>query len=150
MCIRDRLPESQQDSYEAYEAMLTNDALQSANLAHGRVVFECTCGVCHRMYGQGGAVGPDLTGSNRTNLDYVLSNVISPGEVMQDDYRMVIVTTRGGRTYIGTVAAENERQVTLRVVGQDTVVLNRSDIQSLEISEQSLMPEGLFLSLIHI
>lgn len=140
----DQLPESQQDSYEAYQAMLTNDALQSADLAHGRVVFERTCGVCHRMYGQGGAVGPDLTGSNRTNLDYVLSNVISPGEVMQDDYRMVIVTTRGGRTYIGTVAAENERQVTLRVVGQDTVVLNRSDIQSLEISEQSLMPEGLF------
>lgn len=140
----DQLPESQQDSYDAYKAMLTNDALQSADLAHGRLVFERTCGVCHRMYGQGSAVGPDLTGSNRTNLDYVLSNVISPGEVMQDDYRMVIVTTRGGRTYIGTVAVENERQVTLRVVGQDTVVLNRSDIQSLEVSEQSLMPEGLF------
>lgn len=140
----DQLPESQRDSYEAYKAMLTSDALQAADLAHGRVVFERTCGVCHRMYGQGGTVGPDLTGSNRTNLDYVLSNVISPGEVMQDDYRMVIVTTRGGRTYIGTVAAENERQVTLRVVGQDTVVLNHSDIQSLEVSEQSLMPEGLF------
>lgn len=140
----DQLPESQQDSYDAYKAMLTDNALQSADLAHGRVVFERACGVCHRMYGQGGDVGPDLTGSNRTNLDYVLSNVISPGEVMQDDYRMVIVTTRGGRTYIGTVAAENERQVTLRVVGQDTVVLNRSDIQSLEVSEQSLMPEGLF------
>jgi putative heme-binding domain-containing protein len=99
------------------------------------------------MYGEGGAVGPDLTGSNRTDLDYILTNVLEPSAVIQDDYKMVVITTRDGRTVIGNVASETDRQVTLRVVGRDEVVLNTSEIQSRELSANSLMPEGLFRTL---
>ena len=53
------------------------------------------------------------------------------------------LTTQDGRTHLGTVSAENERQVTLRVVGRDPVVINKSDIQSRETSPASMMPEGL-------
>ncbi len=127
-----------------YRELLTPQAVSQANAGEGRRVFATACGACHQMYGEGGLVGPDLTGSNRTNLDYVLSNVLSPGEEIQDDYRMVIVTMRDGRTHIGSIASETERLVTMRLVGQPAVVLTRSDIQSLEESNMSLMPEGLF------
>ena len=57
---------------------------------------------------------------------------------------MVVVATRDGRTYAGNVVAENDRQLTLRVVGQDSVILDKSAIQSREATTQSMMPPGLF------
>ena len=96
------------------------------------------------MYGKGGNIGPDLTGSNRASLDYLLFNVLNPSGEIQDDYKLVVVTTRDGRTYSGNVIAENERQLTMRIVGQDAVVVNKSAIQSREVMPTSLMPVGLF------
>ena len=108
-----------------------------------RMYLRRPAGACHQMNGVGGLIGPDLTGSNRTDVDYLLSNLIYPDEFIQDDYRMVLATTRGGRTYVGTLVGESDRQVTLRPIGQKDVVLNRTEIQSLEVSEESLMPEDL-------
>jgi putative heme-binding domain-containing protein len=59
----------------------------------------------------------------------------------------VLVTTRDGRTFSGNVIAETDRQVTLRVVGRDNVVVSKSDIQSREATSVSMMPTGLFDSL---
>ncbi len=140
----DQLPYDKIELEARYRTLLTVDRLQQADVQAGRAIFATACGACHQMYGEGGLVGPDLTGSNRTSLDYVLSNVISPGEEIQDDYRMVIVTMRDGRTHIGSIAQETDRQVTMRLVSQPAVVLSRSDIQSIEVSNMSLMPEGLF------
>ncbi len=110
-------------------------------------MYDSLCGVCHKMYGDGGILGPDITGSNRTNIDYLLSNILDPSAEIQDDYKMVMVTTRDGRTYAGNIASENERTLTLRVVGQDSVLINKSNIQSREVSELSMMPEGIFANL---
>ncbi len=143
----DELPGDQDTDYARFRALLTDEAIASTDVVAGRRVFERTCAVCHKMYDEGGIIGPDLTGSNRTNLDYLLGNMISPAEVMQDDYRMIIVTMRDGRTYIGNVSSENDRQLTLRVVGLPAVVLNKSNIQSREVSNKSLMPEGLLRAL---
>lgn len=129
--------------YARYRALLTEPALAAANSSAGREIFQRTCGACHMMYGEGGRVGPDITGSNRDNLDYILSNILYPSEEIQDDYRMVAITTHDGRTYLGNISAETEQQVTLRLVGQDALVINRSDIESLEVTTASLMPEGL-------
>ncbi|GAB2558520.1 PVC-type heme-binding CxxCH protein [Spirosoma areae] len=134
-------------AYAKYGRMLNNKALASANLQKGKILFARTCGPCHKLYGQGGIIGPDLTGSNRTSVDYLLSNVLNPSGEIQDDYKMVVVTTRDGRTYTGNIAGENERQVRLRVVGQDVVVINKSDIQSREETTVSMMPTGLLENL---
>ena len=77
------------------------------------------------------------------NLDYLLSNILDPNGDIQDDYKMEIITTRDGRTYTGNISSENQRQVVLRVVGQDQVVINASNIQSRETAPKSMMPEGL-------
>ncbi|MFC5409345.1 PVC-type heme-binding CxxCH protein [Larkinella bovis] len=130
-------------AYARYQKLLSDRALVAANTAKGRLVFQRTCGPCHKMYGEGGNIGPDITGSNRANLDYLLSNILNPSGEIQDDYKMVVITTRDGRTYSGNVAGENERQLTLRVVGQDPVVLNKSEIQSREVTPNSMMPTGL-------
>jgi putative heme-binding domain-containing protein len=60
---------------------------------------------------------------------------------------MVVVTTRNGRTYTGNIRSENDRQLTLKVVGQEAVVINKSEIQSREVTPVSMMPTGLLNSL---
>ena len=129
-----------------YKTMLTDSVIAKANVGNGRAIYERTCMGCHVMYGAGGNVGPELTGSNRADLDYILSQIINPSEVMQDSYQLVIVTTRNGRTVSGTVAAEDGQQLTLRLAGQDIIVAT-SEIQSREKSPVSMMPEGLLKTL---
>jgi putative heme-binding domain-containing protein len=143
----DELPAKQNAAYDKYRRLLTTDALAAASPQRGRLLFQRTCGQCHTLYGEGGKVGPDITGSNRSNVDYLLSNVLNPSDEIQADYKMIVVTTRDGRTYSGNIASENARQVTMRIVGQDEVVLNKSDIQSREETPVSMMPPGLFQAL---
>lgn len=143
----DQLSNDKSLAYRRYEKLLTPDVLASANLTNGKAMFERTCSACHKLFDAGGAIGPDLTGSNRTDIDYLLNNLIEPSSDIQDDYKMVVITSRDGRTYSGNIIAENERQLTLRVIGQDQLVLNKSDIQSQETSSVSMMPEGLLETL---
>ena len=138
---------TEERAYARYRGLLNETAMKTANPLNGQTVFNRTCGPCHQMYGQGGTIGPDLTGSNRANLEYLLSNVLNPNGEVQDDYKMVLVTTRDGRTFSGNVIAENDRQITLRVVGRDNAIISKSDIQSREVTAVSMMPPGLLDSL---
>lgn len=133
--------------YAKYKALLTEEAIASGDLLNGKTLFMNTCGPCHQMNGEGGILGPDLTGSNRTNVDYLLNNMIEPNAVIQDEYKMVVITTRDGRTFLGNVSGETDRQMTLRVVGQDEVVINKSEIQSQEVTPNSMMPPGMLNTL---
>ena len=130
-------------SYEKYSDLLSADAINSANIQAGKTTYDGLCGACHVMYGEGGKIGPDLTGSNRTNIEYLLNNIVDPNSDLQDDYRMVLVTTRDGRTYAGNIISESDRTLTLRIVGQDQVIISKSDIQSKEVQTVSMMPEGM-------
>ena len=48
------------------------------NPAAGHALFTKKCGVCHTLFGEGGQTGPDLTGYERTNLDFLLTAVVDP------------------------------------------------------------------------
>lgn len=139
----DELSSDKQAEYAKYQRLLRTEAIARADAVNGRSIYQRTCGACHKMYGEGGNLGPDLTGSNRTNTAYLLSNILEPSSEIQDDYKMVIVTTQDGRTYSGNIIAENERQITMRIVGQDEVQINQSSIQTREVTPKSMMPEGL-------
>ena len=134
-------------AYKKYKGLLTDKNVAEASRSHGRMIFQRTCAPCHKLYGEGGIIGPELTGSNRANLDYLLGNILDPSGEIQDDYKMVVVTTRDGRTYVGNIAKETERQLTLRIVGQDAVAINKSDIQTREVTPVSMMPSGLLEAL---
>ena len=138
---------TEERAYARYRGLLNESAMKAANPVSGQAVFNRTCGPCHQMYGQGGSIGPDLTGSNRANLEYLLSNVLNPNGEVQDAYKMVLVTTRDGRTFSGNVIAENDRQITLHVVGGDNAVVSKADIQAREVTAMSMMPPGLLDSL---
>ncbi|MDZ4402908.1 PVC-type heme-binding CxxCH protein [Prosthecobacter sp.] len=131
---------------EKVKAQLTPDSLAKANLSQGRMLFTAVCGACHVMYGQGGKIGPDLTGSGRSNIDYLLENIADPSGVVSADFRMSLLTHKDGRILSGVIAESNDRTLTLRTV-TETLTLDRADITKQETSPMSMMPEGLFLAL---
>lgn len=133
--------------YLKYKELLSDNALSAANTLNGKSIYQRTCSACHKMFGEGGNIGPDITGSNRTNLDYLLTNILEPNAEVIDEYRMVIVTMRDGRTHIGNIASENDRQMVINVVGQDALVINKSEVQSREDTPNSMMPTGLLNTL---
>ena len=139
----EKVAEEKMLAYNKYSALLTKDALIKADIAAGKQTYAGLCGQCHIMFGEGGKIGPELTGSNRTDLEYLLYNILNPNSDVQDDYLMVLVTTREGMTYAGNIVSENDRSITMRTVGQEGIVLLKSNIQSREVQSVSMMPEGL-------
>ena len=125
-----------------YKAMCSPEALEKADAKRGRAVFSKTCASCHLMYGEGGKIGPDLTGSNRANLDYFLLNSVDPSYDVPEGYKMVLIQTVDGRLLNGVVAEEDARRVILKTVEQPQVVIAKEDIEARKISSKSMMPDG--------
>jgi putative heme-binding domain-containing protein len=125
-----------------WKQKLSDEALTKADVAHGRAVFNKTCAACHKLFDAGGQIGPELTGAQRNNLDYVLSNVLDPSAVVPRDYQMQIIVTNDGRTLLGIVKSESDAVVTLQTA---TALLKiaKSDIEERTATNQSMMPEGL-------
>lgn len=130
----------------AVKAELTPARLAGAELRQGRVLFRALCASCHTLYGDGGALGPDLTGAGRDNLDYLLEHIADPGAVVTADYRMTVVRLQDGRVLNGFVAARTARTLTIQGPAGPQVV-ERAEVVSQEESRQSVMPEGLLEAL---
>ncbi|HND55250.1 MAG TPA: c-type cytochrome, partial [Pirellulaceae bacterium] len=79
-----------------YREQLTPESLAKANLNNGREVYKKTCANCHTLFGEGGAIGPDLTGSNRRNLEYLLENMVDPSASVAADFRVSVLTMHDG------------------------------------------------------
>jgi putative heme-binding domain-containing protein len=124
-----------------YKTLLTPDYLATANLPSGRRLFQKNCGSCHRLYGEGGQVGPDLTGSNRKNLDYVLENVLDPSALINRDYKLTLVLATDGRLISGIVSEQPGGTIAVQTATQ-RVFLTKDDIERMQPSELSMMPEG--------
>jgi putative membrane-bound dehydrogenase-like protein len=123
------------------KAQLSPAALATADPGRGRVAFNKLCAQCHLLYGQGGQVGPDLTGAGRDSLEYLLENIVDPSATVTADFRMVVVEMQDGRVLNGIVKAQNERTLTLQTQNE-VLVLDRGEIEGLKATSASLMPEG--------
>jgi putative membrane-bound dehydrogenase-like protein len=125
-----------------WKQLLTPESLAKADLGAGRAAFAATCAACHMLYGEGGKLGPDLTGSGRENLDYLLENIADPSAVVSADFRMTILQLKDGRVLNGMVAAKTDRTLTLQTMTEKLTV-ERAEITKLDELPMSLMPEGL-------
>jgi putative membrane-bound dehydrogenase-like protein len=127
---------------ERLRAILTDETLASADRSHGRSLFARDCAGCHVLFGEGRTLGPDLTGSNRTNLNYVLENVVDPSASVGDGFRAVTFLLEDGRSLTGVIAESSDRTLTVRTANE-TVVLDRREVEEMAVQPNSLMPDGL-------
>jgi putative membrane-bound dehydrogenase-like protein len=127
---------------DQHKKLLTPSALGKADRSRGRALFNRTCAACHVLFGEGGQIAPELTGSQRSNLDYILENVVDPNAVVWDRYRATYFESADDRLITGIVLQENEGTVTIQTQ-TGTVTLPQKEIVSRQQSALSMMPEGL-------
>jgi putative heme-binding domain-containing protein len=135
-------PAEKQAIIDGWKKKLTPDAIAKGDARQGRLLFKNTCAVCHTLYDDGGKIGPNLTGSGRADLDYVLYNVIDPSAVVAVDYRLSIVTMKDGRVLAGFLRDANDKTVTVQTI-TDAVTVEKAEIKSTQATPSSLMPDGL-------
>jgi putative membrane-bound dehydrogenase-like protein len=128
---------------ERFRAMLKSKPDQAVDFELGRAVFARTCQQCHVLFGVGGKVGPELTGSNRADLEYVLSNVLDPSALIGKDYVAHVVATTDGRLLTGLIRGEDKDALTLQTANE-VVVIPRAEVEARRPSELSMMPDDLW------
>jgi putative membrane-bound dehydrogenase-like protein len=124
-----------------YKGLLTAEAMAKADRGKGRLVFNRTCFQCHMLFGEGNKIGPDLTGSNRGDLHYLLENIIDPSAVIGKDYQLTNIVTSNGRFIAGIIVEETERALTVQTA-TEKLVLSKSDVEERRVMPVSMMPEG--------
>ncbi len=139
-------PEAKLQEIAKWKTSLTPDAIAKADAAKGRTLFAGVCASCHKMYGEGAALAPELTGSDRHNIDYLLGNIVDPNAVVPADYRVTVLKLKDGRTVTGVIPEQNEKVLTLQTPAE-RLTIQRSDITEQQQLTQSLMPEGLLNAL---
>ncbi|MDG1072424.1 MAG: c-type cytochrome [Akkermansiaceae bacterium] len=131
---------------EELHKALGKDVRDKADLPAGRVLFQNLCASCHILYGEGGKLGPDLTGSGRSDLGYLLENIVEPSAIVPAEYRMTILKLRDGRSLTGIIASSTDRTVTLRSLAEEAT-LEKSEIAETSQLPNSIMPAGLLSAL---
>ncbi len=129
---------------DSWKAKLNPKVLAKADASEGRRIYMTSCGTCHTLFGEGIALGPDLTGSNRGDLGYVLENVLSPSAVVGKDYLLNIFTMKDGSVISGMIKEHTDEYFKVSMPGGSVVDVRTADVADRQEMAQSLMPPGLF------
>lgn len=119
-------------------------ALQSGRgePAAGKMIFTRSCGPCHRLFNDGGSLGPDLTGYDRRNINDLLTNIVDPGAYIREGYATYKIKTTDGRTLTATVEDRSGKTLTLNLVSGEKILLPESEVAEMQ-TQPSLMPDNL-------
>jgi putative heme-binding domain-containing protein len=119
------------------------------NSERGRELFATRCGICHRLFDVGKFIGPELTGYERDNLEFLLPAIVDPSLALREEYELVSVTLRRAgneretSVVTGFISSVDANSITVTdLVGNKSVIAKR-DIAGQERSRLSAMPEGL-------
>jgi putative heme-binding domain-containing protein len=126
--------------------ILAGGKIAAGDAAHGRVLFEKHCSTCHILYGQGKQIGPDLTGSDRGNLNYLLENIVDPSASVGVEFRTSAILLSSGQAISGVVVGKTDHAITVQTP-TDKVTIDLDDVEEMVEQPLSLMPDGLLTPL---
>lgn len=139
-------PEDKRTAIANLKQLLNDKRLATASSESGKELFARNCASCHLLFGEGKKLGPDLTGSNRKNVDYLLENIVDPSAVVGAEFRESVYYLVDGRVVSGVVREKNDRTITLGTPeGQE--IIDLQDVEEVSMSNRSIMPDGLLQGL---
>ncbi len=115
--------------------------LTKGDAGRGRPLFAKHCGTCHTLFGEGNKIGPDLTGAERKNREFLLTSIVDPSAVIRKEFFNYVVTTKDGRVLTGLLAENTPQAVTVLDAKNVRTIVAREDVDTVEPAAQSLMPE---------
>jgi len=131
---------------EKYRKVYAAGYSQPGDGGRGRVLYNKVCAQCHTLFDVGGKVGPDITGANRADLNYLLETIVDPNAVIPNEYRTSEIETKDGRSLTGVVKVMGDKTILLQTANE-VLTIAREDIESQRQTELSMMPEGLLAPL---
>ncbi len=136
--LQGSLPADRKKVLESYQRALT----LKGDPKKGRMVFQKNCATCHHVAGVGVEVGPDISDSRTKTAAALLVDILSPNQAIDSNYINYNVTTKSGKFLTGIIVAETASNITLRRAERQTDVVLRQDIDEIQSTGMSLMPEG--------
>ncbi len=137
--LHDNLPADRQETLQKYQAALT----LKGDGKRGQEIFKKNCATCHRVAGIGIDVAPDIADTRTKTLSGLLTDILVPNQAIDNNYVNYVVSTKDGKTLTGIIVAETASSITLkRAEGQSDIIL-RSQLDELQSTGVSLMPDGL-------
>ncbi|MGL4422383.1 MAG: family 16 glycoside hydrolase, partial [Gemmataceae bacterium] len=112
------------------------------DLAQGRAIFQKVCAQCHVLFGVGGKVGPEITGANRADVNYMLENIFDPAAVIPKEYAATQLQLADGRVLTGIIKERTAQKLTLQTA-TEVLVIPAEDVEKTTQSEESMMPADL-------
>lgn len=120
----------------------------NGDLVEGRVLFLSNCGLCHQLNGEGGILGPELTGYDRSNPEYLLLHTVDPNADIREGYEVQRIVTVDGRTLEGRIKTQSGGTMTFEPpLGGKATTLSKDRIKEMEVQQTSFMPERLLETL---
>jgi putative membrane-bound dehydrogenase-like protein len=132
--------EATEERIARFTALL--DRGEPGDVGRGRLVFQRACASCHTLFGEGGKVGPELTGTQRGNLRYLLENITDPSAQVAENFRMSILLLVDGRVINGVVVQQSAATVTVQTP-TERLTIPAEDIEAQRMSNLSMMPDQL-------
>ena len=109
----------------------------------GKLQFAARCAVCHKLFEEGGMIGPDLTGYDRGSLDFWLDNLFNPSLEIREGFGAYIARLKKGQVLTGLIDSQDGAGVVLKDMAGNKTAVKHAELDSLQASPLSLMPEGL-------
>lgn len=125
--------------YQQIKTLLTSGA--KGNQTTGKSLFRNYCGACHRLFDEGGNIGPDLTGYDRRDTETFLLNIIDPNAEIREGYVNYILQTKDGRIFSGVIESRSGGIISLRNFAGEIISIAEKDLEKTEPQNQSIMPE---------
>lgn len=113
----------------------------------GKALFTKHCATCHRLFGEGNQVGPELTHANRKNTAELLATIVDPSAVVRREYANFQLQTTDGRVLTGLLVEQAAGSVTLLNAKNQRTTIPRDQVETIRESTVSLMPENLLAPL---
>jgi putative membrane-bound dehydrogenase-like protein len=107
----------------------------------GKMIYQGSCGSCHRLFGEGGDIGPELTGYDRDNINYLALNIVDPNADIREGYVNYRIEKTDGQIIIGTIMDRSGGNVTIKPLGGTEMVLSSAEIKKMDAQKTSIMPE---------
>lgn len=151
LAVRDRarklLANGMEDRDVVYKKYIPALSIQGA-AKNGLVVFQRVCSSCHQLSGQyGKSFGPDLASIRNRDAQFIMADILNPNRSIADKYEMWTIEKKNGEKLTGIIATETPASITMHNIGAQEIIISRSEIKTLEVSETSAMPVGLEASL---
>jgi len=115
----------------------------AGNVGNGKSVFAAACASCHRRKGVGKPIGPDLNDTARRSPESLLIEILDPNRQLKPPFQNYVLRTSDGRVLTGMIAEETANGIRLQQADGATIGVLRIQIESLQGTGISFMPDGL-------